>query len=255
LSELTGIYALWYREIKVFTRERSRIVSSVATPLLWLIAFGSGLGPAISEGLGTGSGVSGYQYIFPGILMLTVLFTSIFFGLYLVWDKRVDFFKEVLAAPLRRTTLFVGKMLGGCTDALIQAGLLLVLGVLFGVTYTPYSLLALIVYVFFIAVGITSLGLAIGAQMTSFEGFGLVQSFVVLPLFFFSGAIFPLKNLPAVLQTVTLANPLTYMVDGMRGALLPGTSQFSPLTDFGLGITFTLVLLAVGVISFRHMST
>jgi len=224
---------------------------------LWLVAFGGGLGPAISGGIGTGSGsgITGYQFIFPGILMLTVLFTSIFFGLYLVWDKRVDFFKEVLAAPLRRTTLFVGKMLGGCTDSLIQAGLLLVLGVLFGVTYTPIAVLVLIVYIFFIAVGITSLGLAIGAQMTSFEGFGLVQSFVVLPLFFFSGAIFPLKNLPDALQTVTLANPLTYMVDGMRGALLPGTSQFPPITDFGLGIAFTLVLLTLGIISFRRMSS
>lgn len=257
MSELIGIYALWYREIKVFLREKSRIISSVANPLIWLIAFGSGLGTALTGGMGsTGgtSGISGYQGIFPGILMLTVLFTSIFFGLYLVWDKRVDFFKEVLAAPLRRTTLFIGKMLGGCTDALLQAGILIVLGVLFGVTYTPYSLAVTVMYIFFIAVGITSLGLAIGAQLNSFEGFGLVQSFVVLPLFFFSNSLFTFPA-QSVIYEATLFNPLTYLVDGMKWALVPSRALFPPFQDFGISVGFVLILVAIGVFSFQHMNS
>ncbi|MEN3037093.1 MAG: ABC transporter permease, partial [Candidatus Methanosuratincola petrocarbonis] len=186
MSDLWGIYALWYREVKVFLREKSRLISSTVNPLIWLVAFGGGLGASISIG------GAGYQaFIFPGVLMLVVLFTTIFFGLYVVWDKKIDFFKEVLVSPLRRTSIFVGKMLGGCTDGLIQSGIIILFGPLFGINYTAYSLGVVILFVLLLAMGTTSLGLAIGSQMTSFEGFGLVQSFVILPLFFLSGALYP----------------------------------------------------------------
>ncbi len=115
MGELEGFYALWYREIKVFTREKSRVVSSLVTPLLWIIVFGGGLGSAVSLG-----GINYQVFIFPGILAMTILFSSVFFGLYIVWDKKIDFFKEVLVAPLSRTTIFAGKMVGGSIDALIQ---------------------------------------------------------------------------------------------------------------------------------------
>jgi len=248
MSELTGLYALWYREVKVFLRERSRIVSSVVNPLIWLVAFGGGLGSAISFG-----GVGYQTFIFPGVLMMTVLFTSIFFGLYIVWDRKLDFFKEVMVAPLNRSTLFLGKMLGGCTDALIQGAILLVLGVFFGVQYTMYAVAVLVMFLVFIAAGITSVGLAIGSQMTSFEGFGLIQSFVVMPLFFLSGALYPLDNLPGWLQTVTYLNPLTYIVDGMRGTLL-GMSAFPLVLDIGVSIAFVLAMAGLGTLAFRRMS-
>lgn len=248
MSELTGLYALWYREVKVFLRERSRIVSSVVNPLIWLVAFGGGLGSAISFG-----GVQYQTFIFPGVLMMTVLFTSIFFGLYIVWDKKLDFFKEVMVAPLNRSTLFLGKMLGGCTDALIQGGILLVLGVFFGVQYTMYAVVVLVLFLIFIAAGITSVGLAIGSQMTSFEGFGLIQSFVVMPLFFLSGALYPLDNLPGWLQTVTYLNPLTYIVDGMRGTLM-GISAFPLILDIGVTVVFVAAMAGIGTLAFRRMS-
>ncbi|MDD1766460.1 MAG: ABC transporter permease [Candidatus Methanomethyliaceae archaeon] len=248
MSELTGLYALWYREIKVFLRERSRIVSSVVNPLIWLVAFGGGLGSAISFG-----GVQYQTFIFPGVLMMTVLFTSIFFGLYIVWDKKLDFFKEVMVAPLNRSTLFLGKMLGGCTDALIQGGILLVLGIFFGVQYTVYAVAVLVLFLVFIAAGITSVGLAIGSQMSSFEGFGLIQSFVVMPLFFLSGALYPLDNLPGWLQTVTYLNPLTYIVDGMRGTLM-GISTFPLLLDIGVTLVFVAAMAGLGTLAFRRMS-
>ncbi len=248
MGELIGIYALWYRELKVFLRERSRIISSIVTPLLWIVVFGGGLGSAINIG-----GVGYQAYIFPGVIMLSVLFSSIFFGLYIVWDKKVDFFKEVMVAPLSRTTLFVGKMLGGCTDALIQGAILMAVGPLFGIVYTPLSILVLIAFILIVAASMSSLGLAVGAQMTSFEGFGLVSSFVVFPLFFLSGALYPLDNLPAWLQALTYVNPLTYVVDGMRGVLL-GVNHFPLYMDFGIPLAFMLALIGAGTLSFMKMT-
>ncbi|MDI9645029.1 MAG: ABC transporter permease [Candidatus Verstraetearchaeota archaeon] len=248
MNELWGIYALWYREVKVFLREKSRLVSSTINPLIWLVAFGGGLGASFSVGETT------YQaFIFPGVLMLVVLFTTIFFGLYVVWDKKIDFFKEVLVSPLTRTSIFVGKMLGGCTDGLIQSGIIILFGPIFGITYTPYSLGITLLFVLLLAMGTTSLGLAIGSQMTSFEGFGLVQSLVIMPLFFLSGALYEIGNLPAWLGAVTYANPLTYIVDGMRGALL-GISSFPMALDLGVALAYVVLLVAIGTISFERMT-
>jgi len=181
------------------------------------------------------------------------LFTSIFFGLYIVWDKKLDFFKEVMVAPLSRTTLFVGKMLGGCTDALIQGSILLVLGIFFGIQYTVYAVVILVLFLLFVAIGITSIGLAIGSQMSSFEGFGLIQSFVVMPLFFLSGALYPLSGLPDWLMIVVRANPLTYIVDGMRGALL-GIYNFPLVEDVVVSLAFVAVMVGVGTLAFKRMS-
>lgn len=248
MTEITGLYALWYRELKVFTRERSRIVGSVVNPLIWLVAFGGGLGSFLPIGS------TGYiGFIFPGVIMLTVLFTAIFFGLYIVMDKRIDFFKSVLVAPITRVTLFSGKMLGGCTDAFLQAAILLFFGIFFGIPYTAFSLVLVVVFVLLLAMAITSLGLAIGSMLNSFEGFGLIQSFVIMPLFFLSGALYPLDNLPGWMVTVTRMNPLTYVVDGMRGALY-GINTFPLTLDLGIAALFAVVLIAVGTYAFKRMT-
>lgn len=248
MTEITGLYALWYRELKVFTRERSRIVGSVVNPLIWLVAFGGGLGSFLPIGS------TGYiGFIFPGVIMLTVLFTAIFFGLYIVMDKRIDFFKSVLVAPITRVTLFSGKMLGGCTDAFLQAAILLFFGIFFGIPYTAFSLVLVVVFVLLLAMAITSLGLAIGSMLNSFEGFGLIQSFVIMPLFFLSGALYPLDNLPGWMVTVTRMNPLTYVVDGMRGALY-GINTFPLTLDLGIATLFAVVLIAVGTYAFKRMT-
>ena len=247
MTALEGLYALWYREIKVFLREKSRIVSSLFTPILWIVVLGGGLGSSISMG------GSNYQvFIFPGILAMTVLFTSIFFGLYIVWDKRIDFFKEVLVAPLSRLTIFAGKMLGGCTDALIQGGLMLAFGLLLGVSYTIQSVVAAIVFMGVLASAVVSIGLVIGSRMESPEGFNLIVSFVVFPLFFLSGALFPIDSLPSWLHVFTIMNPVTYAVDGMRGAIL-GTSTFPVIIDFGVLFTFAITMIVIGSVAFSRM--
>lgn len=247
MTALEGLYALWYREIKVFLREKSRVISSLFTPLLWIVVFGGGLGSSVSLG-----GTNYQVFIFPGILSMTVLFTSIFFGLYIVWDKRIDFFKEVLVAPLSRLTIFAGKMLGGCTDALIQGSLMLAFGVVLGVSYTIQSVVAAIVFMLVLASAVVSIGLVIGSRMESPEGFNLIVSFVVFPLFFLSGALFPIDNLPSWLHAFTILNPVTYAVDGMRGAML-GTSTFPVVVDFGVLLGFAGAMIVIGSIAFSRM--
>jgi ABC-2 type transport system permease protein len=254
MSELKGIYALWYRETKVFLRERSRIISSVINPLLWLLIIGGGLGSAVSFG-----GINYQTFIYPGILIQTALFSSVFFGVYIVWDKKIDFMKEVLVAPMRRTSIFVGKILGGSTDTLLQVLILLVIGFIFmvggimpGLQLTPFSVLVSLAFLLVATVGLVSIGLILGSQMESPEGFQLIISFLVFPLFFLSGALFPITNLPGWLAPFIFVNPVTYAVDGIRGVLL-GISRFPLLFDFALVCLFALVMILIGTYAFKKM--
>jgi len=254
MSELKGIYALWYRETKVFLRERSRIISSVINPLLWLLIIGGGLGSAVSFG-----GINYQTFIYPGILIQTALFSSVFFGVYIVWDKKIDFMKEVLVAPMRRTSIFVGKILGGSTDTLLQVLILFVIGFIFmiggimpGLQLTPFSVLVSLAFLLVATVGLVSVGLILGSQMESPEGFQLIISFLIFPLFFLSGALFPITNLPAWLAPFIFVNPVTYAVDGIRGVLL-GISRFPLLFDFALVCLFAFIMILIGTYAFKKM--
>jgi ABC-2 type transport system permease protein len=247
MTELDGLYALWYREFKVFLREKSRIISSLFTPLLWIVVFGGGLGSSVSLG-----GTNYQVFIFPGILTMTILFSSIFFGLYIVWDKKIDFFKEVLVAPLSRLTIFAGKTLGGCTDALIQGSLMLAFGVILGISYSVQMVVQTMIFMLVLAAAVVSIGLIIGSFMESPEGFNLIVSFLVFPLFFLSGALFPIDNLPSWLRAFTTLNPVTYAVDGMRGVML-GMSTFPVMMDFGVLLGFAVAMIVIGSIAFSRM--
>jgi ABC-2 type transport system permease protein len=258
MSELKGIYALWYRETKVFLRERSRVISSIINPLLWLLIIGGGLGSAVSFS-GIFSGINYQTFIYPGILIQTVLFSSVFFGVYIVWDKKIDFMKEVLVAPMRRTSIFVGKILGGSTDTLLQVLILFVIGFIFtiggimpGLYLTPFSVLVSLAFLLVVTVGLVSIGLTLGSQMESPEGFQLIISFLIFPLFFLSGALFPINNLPVWLAPFILVNPVTYAVDGIRGVLL-GISRFNLWFDFALVCLFALVMVLIGTYAFKKM--
>jgi ABC-2 type transport system permease protein len=254
MSEIKGIYALWYRETKVFLRERSRVISSIINPLLWLLIIGGGLGSAVSF-----SGINYQTFIYPGILIQTALFSSVFFGVYIVWDKKIDFMKEVLVAPMRRTSIFVGKILGGSTDTLLQVLILFVIGFIFmiggimpGLNLTPFSVLVSLAFLLVTTIGLVSVGLIIGSQMESPEGFQLIISFLIFPLFFLSGALFPITNLPGWLAPLILANPVTYAVDGIRGVMM-GISRFDLLFDFTLVCLFALVMILIGTYAFKKM--
>lgn len=247
MSELTGLYGMWYRELKVFMREKSRIFSSLLNPLMWLVVFGTGLGSAVSI-----QGANYQTFIFPGILVMTVLFTCIFFGAYIVLDKRIDFLKEVLVAPISRTTMFFGKALGGTTDAFIEVMILLALGVFFGIHYSVLSVLLTLLTMFIVAISVVSIGLIIGSFMNSTEGFGLIGGFVVFPLFFLSGALFPTNNLPSWLAAFVSVNPLSYAVDLLRGLLL-NLHTYNLWLDFSVLVGFAVVMVIAGTLAFRRL--
>ncbi len=244
---LKAIYAIWYREFKVFQREKSRIISSVFLPLFWYFIFGGGMGAMTSGKAGD------YQhFIFPGFLAMTIIFSSIFNGAYIVWDKKVDFLKEVLIAPISRSTIFIGKMIGGMTDALLQACILLIIGIFLGIPFTVTSVPLTLVMLIFFAAGISSLGLIIGSFLESPEGFGLVSSFVVYPLFLLSGALYSLSNISVWLRILTRIDPATYAVDGLRGAIL-GISSLPYITNLAIMAAFDIALISIGTWAFRRM--
>jgi len=247
-TELDGIYGVWLREFKVFLRERERIIGAIFTPLLWMGAFGGGLGASVSIGE-----YNYQQFVFPGTVAMATLFASMFYGVYLVWDKKLDFFKEVLVAPLSRASIFVGKAAGGITISLIEGAIIVVLGMLIaGVAISPVLFLQALFVIFTLSLGITALGLTIGARMKSPDGFNLIISFVIWPLFILSGAFFPLENLPSYLQIVTQLNPVTYGVDALRGVML-GATHYGILFDLGALWLFNIVAAIVGAIEFGRM--
>src|SRR5919202_347808 len=175
---VSALYAVWLREFKVFLRERSRLIASIFTPLLWLFVVGSGLGSANPS-----VGIDYQKFIFPGIISMSVIFSSVFFGSYIIWDRKFDFLKSVMVAPVSRTTIFIGKTFGGMTTSLIEAAILLIIGLVIGIHYAPLSIVVIIVIILLLSFALTSLGLTIGSYMESLEGFQLIVSFVVFPLY------------------------------------------------------------------------
>ncbi|MCX6752156.1 MAG: ABC transporter permease [Candidatus Nomurabacteria bacterium] len=251
ISELRGLYAIWYREILVFTREPSRLVGAIVQPLLWLVIFGTGLGSIIEPG--AVSGANYQQFLFPGILAMTILFGSLFFGLYIILDKRIDFLKEVLVAPLNKSTMFFGKALGGSTDGLLQIIILMILGaIFFGIHFTLLSIILTLIIVILLLIAVTSLGLAIGSMMESPEGFGLISSFVIFPLFFLSGALFPVTKLPIWLKIVVTINPISYSVDALRSIII-GITSYGLFLDFVVTIVFALIMVTIGTWAFKRI--
>lgn len=252
-SEITvfgKLYALWLREFKVFLRERSRLVAATFTPLLWLFVMGSGFGSVAT--LPSDNPLDYQKFIFPGIVSMSVIFASVFFGSYIIWDRKFDFLKSVMVAPVSRTTIFVGKTLGGMTSSLIQAMILLVIGTLIGISFSPLGMVETIAIVLLMSFTLTSLGLAMGSYMQSLEGFQMIVSFVVFPLFFLSGALFPLDNLPSWLSILTTLDPATYGVDALRVAML-GMGRNPFVFDILIMLGYAIGLGAFGAYSFGRM--
>jgi ABC-2 type transport system permease protein len=246
MSELTGIYAIWEREFRVFYREKSRIISSIVSPLFWLLIFGTGLGSSVSI-----SGTNYQVFIFPGIIVMSTLFTSMFYGVYVIWDKKLDFLKGVMVAPLKRSSIFFGKVLGGVTDALIQATILFIMAPFFKV-HLGWNIILVYIFLFVLVFGVVGLGLIFGSILESPEGFGLINSMVTFPLFFLSGALFPLSNLPSWLTVFTRIDPVTYGVDAIR-YLMIGSGTFSLVMDMIVLILFATITSIIGIRFFRKM--
>jgi ABC-2 type transport system permease protein len=251
LEKLFGkLYAIWLREFKVFLRERSRLVASIFTPLLWLFVIGAGIG---SNGISsTNANVDYQRFIFPGIVCMSVIFSSIFYGSYIIWDRKFDFLKSVMVAPVSRGIVFAGKAFGGMTNSLVQVSILLIVGVIIGINFTTFSLVQTVVVVLLLSFSLTSLGLTLGSYMHSLEGFQMIASFVVFPIFFLSGALFPLENLPNWLSILIIIDPATYAVDALRNAMLGIGSNPFDVNMITLS-AFTACLGVLGILSFRRM--
>lgn len=246
---MVKVYAIWLREFKVFLREKSRLIASTFTPILWLFVIGSGIGSSAEI---SGAPDLEYQkFIFPGIVIMSIIFSSVFYGSYIIWDRKFDFLKSVMVAPVSRSTVFVGKTLGGMTNSLVQAMILLVIGAAIGIPFTPLSILQAVAVVLLLSFGLTSLGLALGSYMYSLEGFQMIVSFVVFPLFFLSGALFPLDDLPSWLYVLTAADPATYGVNALRSTMLGIGGD--PALDFAILAAYTGALGLFGIYSFKRM--
>lgn len=246
---MSTIYILWLRQLKRYLRSKSRMVGSLAQPLLFLIALGFGFGPVYQQA-GEGSYV---QFLVPGIISMSILFTAMFSGIEIIWDRQFGFLKETLVAPVSRINIMIGRTLGGATVAIMQGLIVLILASLFGFHITSWAMLPLcILAMLLIALFFTGLGTAIASLLSDMQGFQLIMNFLIMPIFFLSGALFPLKGLPSVLETVVRLNPLAYGVDAMRDTLINQTY-------FGLGLDFTvmgiaaLVILGIGSYMFNKI--
>src|ERR1051325_3286162 len=214
---MNAIYILWLRELRRYVRSRAQIVASLGQPLMYLIALGFGLGPVFQKA-GEGSYL---QFIAPGVVSMTILFSSVFSGMGLLWDRQFGFLKETLVAPVPRIQIMLGRMFGGATVAMLQGLLVATVCVVSG--FRPASLVMLpvaLLFLMLIACLFTALGTAIGSALENMQGFQMIMGFLVMPLFFLSGALYPLTNLPGFLKVATRLDPLTYGVDGLRTALI-----------------------------------
>ncbi len=246
---MTAIYVLWLRQLKRYVRSRSRIVASLGQPLLFLLAFGFGFGP-IFQKAGQGNYI---QFLAPGVISMTVLFTSIFSGIELIWDRQFGFLKETLVAPVPRILIMIGRTLGGATVSLIQG--MIVVVICLGAGFRPSSLTGLptaFLFLALIAIMFTALGTAIASVLSDFQGFQLIMNFLVMPIFFLSGALFPLNGLPKALNILAIIDPLSYGVDGLRSALT-GVAHFGTLTDLGVLSILCVATLGIGSYLFSRI--
>ena len=246
---MSAIYILWLRELKRYVRSRAQIAASLGQPLLYLLVLGFGLGPVFAKA-GQGSYL---QFVAPGVIGMTVLFSSIFSGIGLLWDRQFGFLKETLVAPVPRLQIMIGRTLGGATVAVIQGLLVTVVCLIAG--FRPMGLFSIpeaIGFMVAIAIVFAAAGVAIGSGLQDMQGFQLIMNFLVMPIFFMSGALFPLVGLPKVLSYVTKLDPLSYGIDGMRAVTL-GQSAFHPALDILVLAVAGAILLVIGAYRFSKI--
>lgn len=243
------IYFLWLRQLKRYVRARSRIIGALGQPLLYLLALGFGLGPVFAK-----AGAGNYlHFLVPGVIAQSILFTSIFSGIEIIWDKQFGFLKETLVAPVSRWEIMLGRTLGGATVATVQGMIVLAIAFVLGFRPTNFFLLIFVpLYMALIAILFTSLGTAIASLVEDMQGFQLIMNFLVLPLYFLSGALFPLTGIPVALKILASIDPLTYGVDSLRG-LLTQSAQLSLGFDTLVLLLITGIFLSLGTYLFSKI--
>ncbi len=234
------VYALWLRQIKRYWRARSRIIGAIGQPLLFLLALGYGLGSVFKQA-GQGNYIS---FLAPGVMAQTVLFSAVFFGINIIFDKQFGFLKETLVAPVSRFKIMLGGALGGATTALLQGMFVFVIALFLG--FHPYNWLMVPVAVGILALlslALASFSSGVGSMVNDFQGFQAINQFLIFPLFFLSGSLYPLEHAPKALRVIADLNPISYAVDAMRATLLNQTHYGLPKDLLALGITLVVLLV------------
>lgn len=249
MHNLNVIYVLWLRQLKRYWRSRARIMGSLGQPILFLIALGFGMGP-VYESAGQGHYIT---FLAPGVIGMTILFASFFNGSEIIWDKQFGFLKETLVAPVSRVTIMFGRTLGGATVAFIQGLIVFLLSMLVGFYpvnwfLVPIAFLVMLV----ISLLFTAIGTAIASRLDDMQGFQLIVNFFVMPIYFLSGALFPIKNLPTALEYVVKANPLSYGIDALRGLLI-NAGHFPVILSLGVIGALTVLFVAFGAYQFTKI--
>ena len=246
---MRAVWILWLRQLKRYSRSRARIVGSLGQPLLFLFALGFGFGPVFARA-GNGNYM---EFVAPGIITMAIIFTAVFGGIEMIWDRQFGFLKETLVAPVPRLAIVVGRTSGGATVALLQGLIVFVVCLIAGFRVRhPLLLPVALAFMALISVVFTAIGTAIGSVLRDMQGFQLILNFLVLPLFFFSNALFPVAGLPAALRTAVLLNPLSYGVAGMRQAFSTGIG-FETVTDFAVLGVVAAVLLGISSYLFARI--
>lgn len=250
MIETNAVYVIVAREFKKFVREKSRLVSTLARPVIWLVLVGGGMSRLVSPGMG----IDYMQFIFPGIIGMTILFSSIFSSISIIWDKEFGLMKEILAAPVSRFSIVIGKALSGTLVSVIQAAIILMIFPFLGIKLDLTAILHTLGIAVLLAFCISSLGIVIASFYESFESFSVIMNFIVMPMFFLSGAMYPVNKLPAILQTASGINPLTYGIDALKHSIIRGEEivDFSIITDLCVLVAASVVFIFVAGLLFER---
>jgi ABC-2 type transport system permease protein len=238
---MSTVYIMWLRQLKRYFRSKPRMIGSLGQPLIFLLAFGFGFGK-IYQKAGAGDY---FQFLAPGVISMAILFTAVFSGIEIIWDRQFGFLKETLVAPVPRLHIMIGRTLGGATVAMFQGLIVLAISTLLGFRPALSAVPGGLLFMFLIAVLFTALGTALASQLNDMQSFPLIMNFLVMPLFFFSGAIFPLQGVSNGLTVVAALNPLSYGVDGLR-ACLGGISFYGLGTDMIVLVLVSAFFLGLG---------
>jgi len=253
MIELNPIYVIVAREFKKFVRERSRLVSAIARPLVWLFLVGAGMSRLVPPV----DGVSYMQFIFPGILGMTILFSAMFSSISIIWDKEFGFMKEILVAPVSRLTIVIGKALSGSIVSTLQAVIVLLLFPLLGLKLGAADIIGAVIICALVSFSVSAFGIVIATFYESYESFSAIMNFIIMPMFFLSGAMYPVKLLPDVLRLAAKLNPLTYGVDALKHVISPlahgpMSPDFSLAADLAVISALSVIFVFAGAKAFER---
>ncbi|HII99280.1 MAG TPA: ABC transporter permease [Methanoregula sp.] len=245
------IYTIWLRSIKRYIRSKSRIIGSISMPLFFLLFLGFGLNSVVQL---PGTGGNYILFLVPGMVAMSVMFTSVFSGIQVIWDKQFGFLKETLVAPVSRLEIMLGQTAGGATTAVLQGFMILVISLFIGLEVRSVTgFFIALLFMVLIGIAFTAFGIAIASRMEDMTGFQLIMNFVIFPIFGLSGALFPISSLPAWLVPITLLDPLTYGVEGIRYGLT-GVSQINPVVCLAVIGGFSIAMTFIGAFLFRKIT-